>query len=313
MIRISSGWIRAHLHSAFMGLPRRKILYYIAVAVIIPVFFIILFAYGIYSRGWKGNFVYQLSRLLPYPAVLVDWEAIRVSAYLDDLRASKQYWATQKTNFSAEIKNTLIEKLIENKIVQIWAAQNKIVVNEREVADEWARISQNSRGEQEINEFLTRSYSWNEEQYKEKVLLPFLLRQKVILALSASQSLDEKALEDKANEIYNLARQPDADFADLARQYNQDKALAAGESGYFPVGTFAPDLEKKIFSMKIGEISGPIRSSFGYHIIKLEDLLYNDNGVPIQANIRQILFEFFDFDKWLTEQKQELAIYRLVK
>jgi parvulin-like peptidyl-prolyl isomerase len=64
--------------------------------------------------------------------------------------------------------------------------------------------------------------------------------------------------------------------------------------------------------MEIGQISKPIKSSFGYHIVKLEDLLYSDTGVATKARASHILIRGFDFNEWIEKQKQELAIYRLV-
>ena len=44
-----------------------------------------------------------------------------------------------------------------------------------------------------------------------------------------------------------------------------------GYLGYFERGQMAPEFEKKAFSMKVGEISTPIRTNFGWHIIKVVD------------------------------------------
>ncbi|RMG79388.1 MAG: peptidyl-prolyl cis-trans isomerase [Bacteroidetes bacterium] len=64
-------------------------------------------------------------------------------------------------------------------------------------------------------------------------------------------------------------------FADVARQYSNDKSAAknGGHIGYvtalFPNGYYA--LEKAAYSLPIGKLHGPIRSSAGYHILKIHD------------------------------------------
>jgi peptidyl-prolyl cis-trans isomerase D len=79
----------------------------------------------------------------------------------------------------------------------------------------------------------------------------------------------------KAAKIYREASQPNADFAALARQYSEDSGsaqqggdLGLAEKSYF-VGPFADAM----FAMRAGEIKGPVKSEFGYHIIKLEEIV----------------------------------------
>lgn len=65
-----------------------------------------------------------------------------------------------------------------------------------------------------------------------------------------------------------------ANFATLAEKNSIDKGSAAkgGDLGFFGRGQMVPAFEKAAFSMKKGEISGPIKTQFGYHIIKVTDL-----------------------------------------
>jgi parvulin-like peptidyl-prolyl isomerase len=62
-------------------------------------------------------------------------------------------------------------------------------------------------------------------------------------------------------------------FADLAKQFSKDDSSKAmgGALGYFTKGQVLPAIEEKAFVMKIGEVSEPIKTDFGWHILKLED------------------------------------------
>ncbi len=76
----------------------------------------------------------------------------------------------------------------------------------------------------------------------------------------------------RADSLYD-ALQKGADFATLAKQYSDDKASAAkgGQLGQFGKGMMIPDFENAVYSMSVGQISKPVKTTVGWHIIKLED------------------------------------------
>jgi peptidyl-prolyl cis-trans isomerase D len=79
-----------------------------------------------------------------------------------------------------------------------------------------------------------------------------------------------KKAEEKAAKIARELRDG-ANFATLAKKYSGDKASAAqgGDLGEIRPGMLPPELEAALNKMKPGEISGPIRTNYGFHIIKL--------------------------------------------
>ncbi len=63
-------------------------------------------------------------------------------------------------------------------------------------------------------------------------------------------------------------------FAELAKKYSQDPGSAenGGELGFFRKGQMVKPFDEKVFSMKEGQISEPVRTRFGFHIIRLEKI-----------------------------------------
>jgi parvulin-like peptidyl-prolyl isomerase len=75
----------------------------------------------------------------------------------------------------------------------------------------------------------------------------------------------------KINEISNQLFQKH-DFCELARNYSDcPSAERGGDLGYIPRGRIVKEIEDVAFSLPIGEATGPIRTRFGYHFIKLMD------------------------------------------
>ncbi len=87
------------------------------------------------------------------------------------------------------------------------------------------------------------------------------------------------------------------EFAELAREYSEDPGSArfGGDLGYAARGTMVPEFEAAAMTMKPGQISKPIETDFGFHLIQLLDRRgneYNSRHILIRPD-----FTALDFDK----------------
>lgn len=81
---------------------------------------------------------------------------------------------------------------------------------------------------------------------------------------------DEKVLQ-KAKDLRSKVNTKN--FADIAKKETQDPTGKSngGDLGWFSAGRMVPEFEKVAFAMKPGEISQPVKTQFGYHIIYVQD------------------------------------------
>jgi peptidyl-prolyl cis-trans isomerase D len=119
---------------------------------------------------------------------------------------------------------------------------------------------------QEVQEY----YDMNIEQYQrlQKVRVRHIL---IGVSPEAGPDVVEQAHK-KAEKVLAEARRG-ADFAALARKYSDDpSASKGGDVGYFSRGEMDPALGEVVFSLRKGEISPVVRTRYGFHIVKVEDV-----------------------------------------
>ncbi|MGW8223805.1 MAG: peptidylprolyl isomerase, partial [Syntrophobacteria bacterium] len=120
--------------------------------------------------------------------------------------------------------------------------------------------------DQDIEEF----YQLHQDDYRE----PKKVRARHILFRIAERAKTAEIQEilDRAKKVLALARKGD-NFAELARKYSEDSTAAkGGDLGYFKSGDMVKPFADSAFSLKKGEISDLVRTRYGIHIIKVEDI-----------------------------------------
>jgi len=129
------------------------------------------------------------------------------------------------------------------------------------------------------------------------------------ILISSQERSAEEALQ-RANEV--LARlKKGEDFATLAKEYSDDPSAAtnSGNLGFFARGKMVGPFEDAAFAMtKLGEISAPVKTDYGYHIIRVNERL-EAGFQPFDKVERQIIERL----KKSEEQKQRTAIINAVK
>lgn len=93
----------------------------------------------------------------------------------------------------------------------------------------------------------------------------------LITAPKDAPEAQDKAARARAEEVLAQLQKNPADFARLAKQYSQDPGSAerGGDLDWFGRGMMVPPFEQAAYALKENELSGIVRSDFGYHIIKL--------------------------------------------
>jgi len=123
-------------------------------------------------------------------------------------------------------------------------------------------------------EDLKRYYSQNMDQFRvaEQVKVRHILVKTP--TPGADGKVDEKAVEAARNKAQDVLKQLRAggNFAQLAKKYSDDTtAQEGGDLGWIGRGRTVPEFEKAAFTLNKGQISEVIQTTYGFHIIQLDD------------------------------------------
>ncbi|RMF88358.1 MAG: hypothetical protein D6736_10710 [Nitrospinota bacterium] len=144
---------------------------------------------------------------------------------------------------------------------------------------------------------------------------PTRFRIRHILFLVPPQASNGEVEATRKKAIAVLQRiQAGEDFSQLARQYSQDPSAAnGGDLGYLKKGEMLPAFEQALAHMRVGEVRGPIRTPYGFHLIRLEEKQGGEEHPPdaVRREIEKILINQKmqkRYQKWMEELRSEAYI-----
>lgn len=190
------------------------------------------------------------------------------------------------------LKENVLDKLIVEEIIMQKAEEEKFIATDEEVNEEVKGFKEMVGGKEGFDSFLEANDMDEEyfksgikkeltvEKYREKFIEGLKLEDKDLKehyeanknqyeTIKASHILVEK--EEEAQEILKEL-EGGAEFAKLTeKSIEPDAAEREGDLGYFGRGQMVPEFEEAAFKLKVDEISAPVKSEHGYHIIKVTD------------------------------------------
>ena len=100
-----------------------------------------------------------------------------------------------------------------------------------------------------------------------------------------------------------------ADFDALMNEFSEDPGLATEPDGYiFGKGQMVPEFEEAAYALEVGEVSEPVKSTYGYHIIKREALDIPDSEIDEFLSTEMQLIQYSKFEKLYGDWKNEAKI-----
>ncbi|HHZ02158.1 MAG TPA: hypothetical protein GX396_04380 [Tissierellia bacterium] len=103
------------------------------------------------------------------------------------------------------------------------------------------------------------------------------------------------------------------DFAEVAKELSIDTVSGAngGDLDYFNYAKMVQPFSEAAFSMEVGEVSQPVKSDFGYHIIKVTDKIVNEEKtVETEKDILTEYYKTYKYEELLEKLEKEAEIVK---
>lgn len=133
------------------------------------------------------------------------------------------------------------------------------------------------------------------------------------ILVRTSETVSEPQAERAIRDLYQQIRDG-ADFAVLAREHSDDPVSGSdgGNLGWVSPGQMVPEFEQAMMAADVGELKGPFRSQFGWHILEVQDRRQKDiSGEVRESEARQAIYRRkFDTElqNWLREIRDEAFV-----
>jgi parvulin-like peptidyl-prolyl isomerase len=209
-----------------------------------------------------------------------------------------------------EVFRRVLEKLIEEKLIDQEAKKSGIKVTSKEIEGAIEELRRQNAVDQENFEKLLAAEGLTLEAFKKEIEKRILRTKLIQGAVKVESKAGEKELRDfyqknmdwyRIHESYRTSHilflvpkeatrdqireirkkcqkvlekiRGGEDFGEMAFLYSEDTVSRKdrGDLGYFKRGELLPALEREAIQLRVGEVSGVIRTEFGFHLIKLLD------------------------------------------
>lgn len=226
-----------------------------------------------------------------------------VDAYLGVLREEDQLPPADPQ--AGEVRQAVLQRLVEQRVILQEARREGLAVDAEEIDGRLDRIRRRFESDEAFHQSLQDAGLSREglrEQVRDQAMVERLIDAKVRSTITVSPQevareleghpelakpdervrashllvriSDTRSLEQARTLIEDLRRRlsQGADFAELARRYSEDPhAPDGGDMGWVAQGELLPELDAALFRLKDGEVSEPIHTRLGFHLVQVHE------------------------------------------
>jgi len=169
--------------------------------VVFALLFFIATGIAIYRFNYVGRVARGVCKIVPCPMAKIGNHFIKYSDFWFDLDSLNYFYNSQKDTAGMPmpdektIKQNVLDRLLENYILENLAKEKGISVSKDEVEADYQTVSEENNGEENLKKILKDYYNWTPEVFKARVIYYSLLGEKLSQILGGDEQLTTTAKE----------------------------------------------------------------------------------------------------------------------
>ena len=223
--------------------------------------------------------------------IFLCWGLLSVNSVVAVVNGQKIYKSEYLERLEAKSGLETMSQLIGEKLIEQAAKDNGIVIPNESVDEQLSKIKEQFGTS---FDYILQSYGMSEQDLWGSLRMNMIVYEIATKDMTVTDSEVEEffknnreefdepemyranqiilATEDLAKEILDQLKSG-ANFADLALLYSTDVATksSGGDLGFFARGTMPEEFDTAVFSKKVGDLVGPFKTEYGYHIVEIVD------------------------------------------
>jgi hypothetical protein len=268
----------------------------------------------------------RIGSVLPLPVAFVDMTHIITSRQWYDNITSVEHFYTVKHDdlvqrgVSVDFNGSegqqllrvkekgILNKMIEDTLVQVIATQKGLTVSEGDVAQAVDQKLDALGNREAVQQQLAQEYGWSLDDFKQRIVRPSLFSEALekLFMKEKWDTSNAKTRIQAAQAELNQAKS----FDEVAMKYSEGAtAQAGGDLGWLPLDALAPEVVVVVKGQALNTPTGIIESSIGYHIILLTEK--KQEGSQALVHLKQILIRRQAYPEWLITQEPQYRVWIL--
>lgn len=273
---------------------------------------------GIYTAHWEAPIIKDVARVIPVPALTVNGHWRSYHEYLDAVAtldySMNQTAVLQASGYSQkpstqELRTMVVDRMVKEEVIIQLAKKRGVTVSKADIDAEMKKLSDQTGSEAEVASQVKQLYKWDLATFREKVIRPYLLRQRLQESIGNDTAINADSLKRAQAALARV--KAGEDFTTIAKDVNENSTKSTGgDMGIYAKGTQDAAIEAAAFSLKVGETSDIIKTTDGYYIIKVLEKIAADTATsqPEKVHTAEIFIATKQLDTWLYEQSKTQKI-----
>ena len=200
----------------------------IIVGLVVVILALVIFGLALYLFKWQGPLVSIVTKIIPYPAVVVNFKPLSYYDWQTQVTTLQNFYAKEKISNPellipslSQTQNHILDRMIENQLLVQLAKKYNISIPEAEIDQQIQDLIAEIGSREGLEAQLKDLYNWTIDDFGQEIIKPLLLKVKVGRALILDERINQSA-KAKAQAVLDQAREELYSFEQLAQRYSED-------------------------------------------------------------------------------------------